>query len=336
MIRSLALTGVLFIILLAFGAASQPRLDGESRRVPPFHEKSAPTYSTFDVKPPVFASFGAREAEPSEAANNFLGLGLEAQSVYVFDLSSRRTLFEKNAFEPRPLASLAKLMTALLAEELIPPSVFVPISVEAVRQEGDSGFMAGEKFKKEDLRDFMLTASSNDAAYAFAEFIGAGIGGEQEAAVLKFAALMNERARELEMFRTSFLTPHGLDQFVNNQESSGADGTAYEMALLAEYLYKTHPRILTATRQPEIKIISEEGRELGAPNTNRASGIIPQLIGAKTGFTELAGGNLVFIFDAGFSRPVLVSLLGSSENGRFKDAKKIVEAVLNYYQNSLE
>ena len=321
MIRSLILTGALFIILLAFGAA-----------LPPFHEKGDPNYGTFDVKLPVFASFGAKEAKAPEASDHFLGIGLEAQSVYVFDLSSRRVLFEKNAFEPRPLASLAKLMTALLAEELIPPGVFVPISQEAIRQEGDSGFVAGEKFKKEDLRDFMLVASSNDAAYAFAKFLGEGIGGGQKAAVSKFVALMNERARGLEMFRTSFLTPHGLDQIINHQRISGANGTAYETALLAEYLFKTYPQILAATRSPEIKIASEEGRELLAPNTNRAAGIIPQLIGAKTGFTDLAGGNLVFIFDAGFSRPVVVSLLGSSENGRFEDARKIVEEVLQYYQ----
>lgn len=305
MIRSLALGIVFFAVLLSLGLA-----------IPEFR---------------TFVSLGMGKATPSQAPDPLRGVELEARNVYVFDVASRRPLFEKNASEPRPLASLAKLMTALLAEELVPPGIMVPVSPEARRQKDDSGILAGGEFRKEELLDFMLAASSNGAAYAFAEFIGAGLDGNDRAAVSKFVALMNERARNLGMAQTSFLNPHGLDQIINNQRISGANGTARDVSLLMEYIFKTHSRILAATRSPEVAIISGEGKKAFAENTNKALGTIPRFIGGKTGFTSLAGGNLVFVFDAGFSRPILVSLLGSGEESRFEDARKIAEAVLEYY-----
>ena len=274
-------------------------------------------------------SFGAGE---EKSAPRFPAPELEAKSVYVLDLKEREIIFEKDSSSPRPLASLTKLLTALLLEEMVPEGFYIPIGVEDIRQEGDDGFRTGDSFQKEDLRDFMLVASSNDAAYAAAQFIGKSFDGNDKAALSKFAALMNERARELGMSRASFLNPHGLDVEVNLEKIPGAWASAVDVALLTEYIFKHHPNLLERTSWSEIEIVSQGGRTIRAKNTNQALAFIPQLVASKTGFTDLAGGNLVFIFDAGFSRPVLAVLLGSSEEGRFSDAKKITEAVLKYYQ----
>ena len=131
--------------------------------------------------------------------------------------------------------------------------------------------------------------------------------------------------------KTSFLNANGLDTEINFKKIPGANGTAFEIARLLEFIFKNQPELIERARSEEFEIVSDQGRRLKAKNTNQALADIPQLIAAKTGFTDLAGGNLVFIFDAGFSRPVLVSILGSSEEGRFLDAKKIVNAVLAYY-----
>src|SRR3989344_122895 len=274
-------------------------------------------------------SFGAGEEKNTPV---FPAPELEAKSVYVLDLKEREIIFEKDSSSLRPLASLTKLLTALLLEEMVPEGFYIPIGVEDIRQEGDDGFRTGDSFLKEDLRDFMLVASSNDAAYAAAQFIGKSFDGNDKAALSKFTALMNERARELGMSRASFLNPHGLDVEVNLEKIPGAWASAVDVALLTEYIFKHHPNLLERTSWSEIEIVSEEGRRVRAKNTNKALAFIPQLVVSKTGFTDLAGGNLVFIFDAGFSRPVLAVLLGSSEEGRFSDAKKITEAVLKYYQ----
>jgi D-alanyl-D-alanine carboxypeptidase (penicillin-binding protein 5/6) len=286
-------------------------------------ESNPVSYKIFKPQSPALALFPAQNSrEVASSKSDGLEVELEARNVYVYDLLQKKILFEKNAIESRPLASLTKLMTALVLEEHLPRGIFIPVSSEAVHQEGDDGFLVGDRFQKEDLINFMLVSSSNDAAYAATEFVG----------VSNFVSLMNEKAKALGLETTFFLNPHGLD--IEREEGiiSAAYGRAVEMAHLMEFIFVNYPQLLDKTREDEIIIFSENGRNLRARNTNKALGSIPQLIGAKTGFTELAGGNLVFIFDAGFSHPVVVSLLGSSEEGRFSDAKKIIDAVLKYYQ----
>ena len=69
---------------------------------------------------------------------------------------------------------------------------------------------------------------------------------------------------------------------------------------------------------------------IDARNTNQETGKFPLLIASKTGYTDLAGGNLALAFDAGFNRPIIIVVLGSSYEGRFADAEKLVWATLAY------
>ena len=70
-----------------------------------------------------------------------------------------------------------------------------------------------------------------------------------------------------------------------------------------------------------------------ATNTNEVVGSIPGLIASKTGFTDLAGGNLVVAFDAGINRPVIISVLGATKDGRFTDMEMLVNASLRALNN---
>jgi D-alanyl-D-alanine carboxypeptidase len=70
-----------------------------------------------------------------------------------------------------------------------------------------------------------------------------------------------------------------------------------------------------------------------ARNTNRETGKFPLLLASKTGYTDLAGGNLALAFDAGFNHPIVVVVLGSSYDGRFADAEKLVWSTLEYLQS---
>ncbi|OGF68662.1 hypothetical protein A3H65_01755 [Candidatus Giovannonibacteria bacterium RIFCSPLOWO2_02_FULL_45_14] len=274
---------------------------------------------------------------PHLAANPFLSLterreegkvfaidNMEAKSAYVFDVLQNKVLYEKNSSEVFPLASLAKLMTVLLLEEKAPSGVFISVSEKAVGQPEGEGMRAGDKFKKENLEEFTLAASSNDGAWAMGEYLGGGN-------IEDFVSLMNERARELGMLSLNFLNPTGLDIVTASARLSGASGNAKDIASLLKYIYGKYPNILSRTREEEISIVSSAGKTITAVNTNEALGEIPQIIAGKTGYTLVAGGNFVFIFDAGFNHPIVVSILGSSEKGRFDDAKKIVGAVFKYY-----
>lgn len=295
-----------------------------------------PGYKTLEASATLFASLGEGEAkkenEPAHAPDPFAGIRLEAKSAYVLDMRTGKLMYEKNSLVSLPLASLAKLLTALLLEERALDSALIPLSRDAIAQDEGEGLEIGDKLKKGDLINFMLAGSSNDAAFAAGEFIGARLDGNERAGVSRFVALMNERARELGMLSSSFLNPHGLDVIINFHRISGANGSAFDVAALMDYIFRNYPCLLSATRETEIWIPSARGRIYTAPNTNESLGAIPQLIGAKTGTTKLAGANLAFIFDAGFERPVLAVLLGSTEEQRIHDAKKIVEVSFLYIQ----
>jgi len=73
-----------------------------------------------------------------------------------------------------------------------------------------------------------------------------------------------------------------------------------------------------------------------ARNTNKMASDTPGLIGSKTGYTGTAGGNLAFVFDPELGRPIIITVLGSTAEGRFEDAKKLIDATLNYLSDNTQ
>ena len=102
------------------------------------------------------------------------------------------------------------------------------------------------------------------------------------------------------------------------------------MSLLLEHIFERYPELLMATRETNTTIKSLDNRLHTAKNTNSIAAEIPGLLASKTGFTSTAGGNLAFIFDPELGRPIVISVLGSSEDGRFADARTLVGAVMEY------
>jgi len=95
-----------------------------------------------------------------------------------------------------------------------------------------------------------------------------------------------------------------------------------------EHAMRIIPNAVEATTYDSLTFTSLGGIRHHATNTNAAVGDVPGLIGSKTGFTDLAGGNLVVAFDAGLGHPIIAVVLGSSFDGRFDDMKKLVAASL--------
>lgn len=253
----------------------------------------------------------------------FDSIQLEAKSVYVFDIVKNEIIFKKNEFAQFPLASITKLMTALIAMELVPENSQITIKKEFLSEEGDSGLLAGESWRLKDLLDFSLTVSSNDGARSLASVIGAiNLNTEDyELGRKDFISKMNEKAEQLGLKQTYFINESGLD----NGEMSGGYGSAIDVSKLMEYIIKNHSKILEATKYQEIEIDSLNKTHT-AKNTNFDVNQISGLIASKTGYTKMAGGNLVVAFDASIGRPIIVVVLGSSIDGRFTDVSKLVEA----------
>lgn len=255
----------------------------------------------------------------------FKDIHIEAHAAYVYDIKEERVLFSKHAEAQLPLASLTKGMTALVVREHIPNDTSISISAEDLLVDGDSGLGLGERFLRDDLIDMMLSVSSNDGAYALARTVGEQ-GETKEDALEVFVRMMNEHARTLGLSQTFFLNPTGLDESVS---LAGAYGSAHDMALLYTYLYAHHADVIESTTYPTI-VVSSSSRVHTLHNTNIIAGNIPGLSGSKTGFTDLAGGNLVVIFEPEPLHPVVAVVLGSSVEGRFTDIATLVSAVTSF------
>ena len=270
------------------------------------------------------------------APNHFDGMDLEAKAAIVFDLLENKIIYSLNGEEQLPLASLAKIMTAVVVREILPTYATVTIDSDSIKKEGDSGLRVGEKWAARDLLDFTLLVSSNDGAASLAAAAGlAAVGAGQNTeetvadAIIRendFIAKMNEKARSLGLVQTYFLNETGLDFQPN---LSGGYGSARDVATLLAYAATKYPDLFEATRQPVFKVSPLDGKSRTAKNTNEAVAEIPGLLASKTGYTDLAGGNLAVLMDAGLGHLIAIVVLGSSEQGRFADVEKLASTTIS-------
>lgn len=292
-----------------------------------------PTFSPEASLASLAAVFQTKKpAEPVITKNPFqVPPTLEAKAAYVIDAVTGEVLYAQNATTSLPLASVTKLMTALIAYEQMPPSTVATIRTSDVAQEGDSGLLANEQWRLKDLLDFTLLVSSNDGASALASASMAFSTSSTDAEVRKseFVTLMNQKAQKLGLTDTYFTNESGLDI---SSTTAGAYGSAKDMTALFSYILETHPEVIEATRYERVDFTSIDDFRHPAKNTNEAVNVIPGLIGSKTGLTDLAGGNLVLGLDLDFGHPVIIAVLGSSEKGRFSDAEALASSTLAYFR----
>ncbi len=268
----------------------------------------------------------------------FAEISLEAKSAVVWDVVNDKELFGKNSNEPLPLASLTKVMTAITINGKINDNQKVKITPADLKSEGDSKLVVGDTWQAKDLRDFTLLTSSNDGAFALAAVAESEqivppynnpASTSPEELRNRFIKEMNDTASKIGLTNSKFFNEHGLDR---EADRGGAYGSAKDMTILFEYILKNYPQILEATRYKNLEFASVN-KKYSAENTNVVIDKIPNIIASKTGYTDLAGGNLVIVFDAGLNRPIIISVLGSTAEGRFEDALKLVNATIKFISN---
>ncbi len=300
--------GVAFIAVVLFGAAAYVAAQENEQEAalanaqPPLN-----TATTTPTGPDAYAT-----------------LSLQAQDAIVYDLTNGQVLYAKNAYQTHPLASITKLLTLYAAANTLSPAATItmsPDSVAAVNDTADTGFSAGETFSFEDLARLTLAASSNSGAEAIAE---AAATAQQKSN----ATLLANAASAIGLTQTSATNATGLD--INSQVSGGY-GSAHDVAVLAGALLKKAPKIAAATTQPTVSIQSNQGVTHTFSNTDLDVTHIPDPLLSKTGYTDLAGGNLVVVYDAAINHPVAVVVLGSTETGRFTDVQQLVSATLAHF-----
>jgi serine-type D-Ala-D-Ala carboxypeptidase (penicillin-binding protein 5/6) len=249
---------------------------------------------------------------------------IQARAAIAFDITNGVVLFEKNASDKMPLASITKLMTGLITAEHVKPDETISIPRAALNSYGDSSLFSGEEWRAQDIVDFMLMTSSNDAASALALHVGQQLALENNDPRTTFISLMNKRADALQMHHSEFFDESGLDADIT---TPGAYGSAQDVATLLSYIARRKPELIEATIRPVSTFTSLSGVAHAARNTNESIPSIPALIGGKTGYTDLAGGNLAILFDRSINEPVAVVVLGSTKEARFSDIETIVKAL---------
>ncbi len=267
----------------------------------------------------------ATTEKPAHKQSYFDNIPLEARAVLVWDVVNRQEIFSKNPDLALPLASLTKVMTAITANQVLTADDSVTIRPEDLLPDGDSKLVVGDKWQAHNLIDFVLITSSNDGAHALARASEEKMRGT----MTDFITKMNDTANFVGAENSHFWNEHGLDQGVDR---GGAYGSARDLALIFEYALKQFPALLEATRYSNLSIRSSAS-VYNAMNTNSKVDQIPGILASKTGYTDLAGGNLVIAFDAGLNHPIIVAVLGSSQEGRFEDTLKLVEATMKFIKN---
>ncbi len=257
----------------------------------------------------------------STAPDAFAQVPIQAKAAIVYDLTTGKVLYAKNADAQLPLASLTKLLTVYAALNELSPNTPIAIPADVTQLDSPRAFSAGQIFALSDLARLTLTASLNDGAAAIAAATAARENRSQ-------SDMLASAAAALGLSQTYAINGSGLDV---NSAISGGYGSARDLARLAGALVIQAPTIAEATTQSSAEAVSENGAIISVNNTDPMVTTVPRLLLSKTGYTDLAGGNLALVFDSGIEHPIAIVVLGSSEKARFTDGMTLVDATLAHF-----
>lgn len=251
------------------------------------------------VVPPPQVPVTASHPEPPE---------LTAPSWVLYDATGDVVLAERDADDPRPMASVTKVMTALVVRQHASLDDSVRISETAAGVgESEVGLVPGERWSVRDLMYALLVRSGNDAAVALAEHVGGSVEG--------FAAMMNEKVAELGLTNSAFVNPHGLD-------AEGHYSSARDLAVMAKILLEDE--VLAEMVRTRLVVFkpAPDGSARVVGNTNHLLGDYPNIAGVKTGFTGRAGKVLISALQTP-ERLLIAVVMGSEDH--FADSRELLD-----------
>lgn len=247
--------------------------------------------------------------------SNVNDVKISSPSAIVIDSINGRVLYEKNGYEKRNIASLTKILTAIVTLENVKLDEVVTIKTSSSSIGGSTvGMSKGDEITVKALMYGMLMCSGNDCAYALAEYVGGDIE--------TFAKLMTEKAKEIGAKDSNFKNPHGLDV-------EGHYSTAYDMALITKYALNN--QVINEIVGTESTTIQFGKTVKTFSNTNRLLRTYSNADGVKTGFTNGANRCLIASATKDELRVIAVVLGSETTDIRFNDAKTLLEYALSNY-----
>lgn len=241
---------------------------------------------------------------------------INSQVALIYDRTGKRILFEKNGKKQFKMASTTKIMTATVVLENAKLDDVVTIENKAAWTGGSRlGLKKDDKITVHDLLYGLLLVSGNDAAVALAIHVGGSVEG--------FAEMMNNKAKELGLTNTHFVTPHGLDEDEHYT-------TAEELAKMADYAMEI-PKFkeIVNTKTYTVRI---NNNPKTLTNTNELLGSLSGVYGIKTGFTNGAGRCLVTGCKRGNLDIITVVLGADTKKIRTSDSIKLIEYAFKNFQ----
>lgn len=246
---------------------------------------------------------------------SFIAPIIGASGALAIDVDTGEILFDQNPHQILAIASLTKVMTAIVILEENDLDEIVTVGTNAAEIQGSRAYLrVGEKIKVSELIKALLVNSSNDAAVALAE--------HNAASVENFVKKMNLKAESLGLNNTHFSNPIGLDSVDNYS-------TAHDVAVMGRYLYRK-PIIKDIVDIKETTVYSVNGISHNLVNTNKLLGNYLNIKGIKTGSTEEAGLCLMAIGSNQQGKEVLSVVLGSPD--RFTETKVMIDWAFRAYK----
>jgi serine-type D-Ala-D-Ala carboxypeptidase (penicillin-binding protein 5/6) len=262
----------------------------DARDVFAFAEYNTPIFVYDDKNAPVLPNI--------QIVDRNVPANISASSFLVADIGKSSIFLERNASNKQSIASITKLMTALVANETVHYGRILALSSSDKQGEGDFGPLSpGEKFSVGEALYPLLMESNNAVAHALARYYGTE----------SFIEWMNNKARAIGMKNTTFADASGI--------SADNTSTAEDIFRLARYLYNHQSYILGVTKTLSKEIYTADGRSYSFSNYNHFADD-DLFIGGKTGFTRAAGETMVSLFDVqikGASTTIAIVVLNSDD-----------------------
>ncbi len=286
---------ILFTILILF--LSSPKIT-----------KAASQLDVFEIEQQIETLQSRIKYLQSLIANILLQKETVSESYIAVNILDGSIITEKNNNQVYPIASITKLMNAVVAVEKIDMDKTITLSSAMLKPEGYSpSLFLNLNVSAKNLLQASLIQSTNDASQALSYFIGND----------KFIQLMNQKAKELHMDSTNFYDAYGMS--LSNRS------TASDLVKLLSYIYKNHPEILSITKENNFWLPSSTGKLLKFQNVNNFYSY-SEFIGAKSGYIPESKQTLASVAEIN-GKPIAIVLLHSTN--RKTDALKIVDWIKN-------
>ncbi|MDD2234653.1 MAG: D-alanyl-D-alanine carboxypeptidase [Desulfitobacteriaceae bacterium] len=247
-----------------------------------------------------------------------------AASAILMDLKSGQILFERKPHDRLAIASITKIMTAMVAIEKGDLDSVITVGPEVLDRKDLYGTLIylspGEKFTLRQLLAALLMNSANDAAVTIAE----SVGGTKE----NFVQMMNQKAKDLGLKNTHFTNPHGLSEI-------GHYSSAYDMAMITRYGLEK-PTLAEIVKTKIAQFPRKQGMMPDSlQNHNKLLWQYDGANGVKTGYTDLAGNTLVASATRHERKLLVVILKGTSAAAVYQDAGNLLDYGFNQFNNQL-